>query len=321
MDYNEYSKVKSSLRGRLFDYTIYELIDYYFSYILDMFVSRSVYENVPEGFDTEAFEDILYLQGECVVVTSEGKLYALPFGYEYETGPYSAVPYHERFLRTGVSSAYLGDFNAKEGHDILMCHNTQSSRSFKPIFLKSAVNLAHIDKSIQVFAVNSRLHGIFSASDAKEVKKIETFYDNLIEGKYGTIVNDVPVIPDIVYTELPTRSQSELNSLIIARNNELRYICRLAGISMDKDKNQAVLSNESEDDYDFLAHNADIIIEARHKAVDDINRVFGTSMKYRPASKEEAINNIEERRIKDDANKSDGMQENNEETSDAERDV
>ena len=144
---------------------------------------------------------------------------------------------------------------------------------------KSAIILSHIDISIMCVIINSRLQGFFSCDDDKTVKAVEKYYEKLKKGDYGVIQSDENLLYDrLKYVPFQTQHNTSLQELINAKNNEMRSTLRLLGISMSKDKSQAILSDEVDTDLTMYEFTIDARLQTRIDMCNWINSTYGENL-------------------------------------------
>lgn len=270
--WEELAKIREESKG---DYRLRVLSDSYLRFLYDRITSLFKYNHSIEGFDEFALETIAMTEGRCGIFDIQEKgLYAIPLSYQYGVDTYTNLPLYRRFEETGYANAYLG---SRQGYvineDMVMLYNTPSEFTMYPLLTEAAITLAHIDISLRSLLINGRMTGVFIAENQVQIRTVEEMYKKLEYGVNGIITGD-NILQTLKYIPTEVSHGNSIENVISARNNQLRYILRLCGFTMDKDKSQAILSNEAEDEDRLLVNILEVMLSQRKKMCENIYRVF-----------------------------------------------
>lgn len=258
---------------------INRLASQYLRMFLDKLTSTFTYKFDEDGiykeFDAYAYETIAHLEGKVLSVNIPGRgVMAIPNSYQYGVSPYSSTSMYMRFKESGFANADLPSMRDLTDLNSVLMYNTPSS--FRPveILAKLADTLAHIDTSLKIACINSRMTGVFSVENNQQKASAEEFYKALERGEYAVITGST-IMQKLEYLPTADVKSSVMSELIESRNNTLRYALRFCSLKISKDKSEAVLSNESEDESSFLDANVDVLFRQRKRACEEMTELFG----------------------------------------------
>lgn len=285
MTLNDYiSQVNSIKANRKVDDTvdINCMINFYKRNFLSLISNAFVYRGQPEYMDMGAYDMMLLVLSECITVEKDEKIYHLPSPYQYDVDEYSNLPYYTRWNKAGVMNIGI-DYNKDDlriNENCVISRNTSTNADAYSLISTMAVILAHIDKSIESMLIWTRANGMFTVSNDKEKEEVNIFYENLRKGKYSAtkkgenfMEQGIAYIPTTAGT-----SSTKVTDLITLKSNVMRSALRMLGLNMSKDKSEAVLSDETESDYQLPECSLDTMLNERKKNLELINKIFGTSI-------------------------------------------
>ena len=277
--YDIMNMIKSNKKSIDNDINICTLKDTYLRFFINLAINVFQYENIPVGLDTKALETMLLSNNALIKKDDKNGILAIPYSYEYGVDLYSCLQYYQRFDYAGFANPVISDYNLEINKDCYIARDTESSLHMINLLEKSAIILAHIDISIMCVIINSRMQGFFSCDDDKTVKAVEKYYEKLKKGDYGVIQSDENVLYDrLKYVPFQTQHNTSLQELINAKNNEMRSTLRLLGISMSKDKSQAILSDEVDTDLTMYEFTIDARLQTRIDMCNWINSTYGENL-------------------------------------------
>lgn len=285
MTLNEYiGQINSIKANRKVNDTvdINSMINFYKRYFLSLISNAFIYTGQPEYMDMGAYDMMLLVLSECITVEKDRKIYHLPSPYQYDIAEYSSLPYYTRWNKAGVVNVGI-DYNKDDlriNENCVISRNTSTNVDAFSLISTMAVLLSHIDKSIESMLIWTRANGMFTVSNDKEKEEVNIFYENLRKGVYSAtkkgenfIEQGIAYIPTTAGT-----SSTKVTDLIILKSNVMRSALRMLGLNMSKDKTEAVLSDETESDYQLPECSLDTMLNERKKNLDLINKIFGTSI-------------------------------------------
>lgn len=257
-----------------FDYWYFKL----FNVLLDMFQ----YDNLPSGLTARDIEINLILSGHAVIVPkTNGELFVPHtniFGYDEYYQPTYAV-----FANVVVKSTKQW----KIGVDCEIIYNNSLKDSILYIKADSGLHtfisryarqLADIEATINIYAVNSRLVSIPVANDDATKQSLIQFFKNLILGKRA-IVTDSSIIENFRNIDINRTSVHDgINDWIIARDKIIEQFYRDLGVRMNNPKKAQVTEEEVEANDQMLLISTDDMLKSRKEGIEAVNNMYGTNI-------------------------------------------
>lgn len=257
-----------------FDYWYFKL----FNVLLDMFQ----YDNLPSGLSTRDIEINLILSGHAVIVPkTNGELFVPHtniFGYDEYYQPTFAV-----FANPVVKSSKQW----KIGIDCEIIYNNSLKDSILYIKADSGLHtfisryarqLADIEATINIYAVNSRLVSIPVANDDATKQSLIQFFKNLVLGKRA-IVTDSSIIENFRNIDINRTSVHDgINDWIIARDKIIEQFYRDLGVRMNNPKKAQVTEEEVEANDQMLLISTDDMLKSRKEGIEAVNNMYGTNI-------------------------------------------
>ena len=144
-----------------------------------------------------------------------------------------------------------------------------------------ARQLADIESTINIYAVNSRLVSIPVSNDNAVIESLKAFFKNLAYGKRA-IVSDSSIIENFRNVDINRTSVKDgINDWLIARDKVLEQFYRDLGIRMTNQKKAQVNTDEVESNDQLLLISSDDMLKARKEGLEKVNNMFGTEIEVR----------------------------------------
>ena len=260
-----------------FDYWYFKL----FNILLDMFE----YKNMPTGLNKREIELNLMMTGHAVVVAkNDGTLFtplANLYGYDEYYQPDRAV-----FANVVVRSTK----QLKIGVDCEVIYNNSLKDSFYYIKTDSGLDtfvkryarqLADIESTANIYAVNSRLTSIPVSNDENVIQSIKLFFDKLAIGK-RSIVADNNIVEKFRSVDINrTGIKDGINDWLLARDKILEQFYRDLGVNMYQPKKAQVTDDEVDANDQMLLISTDDMLKSRKEGLEKVNNMFGTDIQVR----------------------------------------
>lgn len=140
------------------------------------------YANLPDTIPQSELENILQVNGHCIIAKHEGKLYALKGGFSGEHDVYD----NPRFYT--VSNVALNLYkNFEIGIDCVLVKNDFHHVGLLPTIQKYGVLLLDSELSLNTAAILSRITMLISAPDDKTKASADLFVQKILDGDFSII--------------------------------------------------------------------------------------------------------------------------------------
>lgn len=140
------------------------------------------YENLPDSIPQAELENLLQVNGHCIVVNYNGELYALTGGFSGENDVYN----NPRFYT--VSNTALGLYKTYEiGVDCVLIKNDYNTVGMLPVLQKYGVLLTDSEISLNTATILSRITMLISAPDDKTKASADLFIQKILDGDFSII--------------------------------------------------------------------------------------------------------------------------------------
>ena len=273
---NEYIK-------RLYDVSDVKLgFDYWYFKLFNILLDIFEYENMPSGISQREIELNLMMTGHAVVLPKKDGTLFTPltslFGYDEYYQPTTAV-----FANPVVTTAK----EYKIGSDCEVIYNNKLKDSLYYIHADSGLatfvsryarQLADIESTINIYAVNSRLTSYPVTTDGSVTESLKAFFKNLVMGKRAIITDDT-IIEKFRNVDINRAAiRDGVNEWLIARDKILEQFYRDLGVQMYNPKKAQVTDDEVESNTQLLLISTDDMLRERKEGIDRVNNMFGTSI-------------------------------------------
>lgn len=226
---------------------------YYIKLLTSYAMSRYDWNGLPDTIPQEVIEKMLLTseRNRVIIVEKNGQYFIQPYSgvgvgvYDnYEPQSIYANP----ILQNGTIDT---DFFSDKVSPVLFENYVAFDMS--ETIKRTAKKLSQYDSSLDIATVNTRNTSVPIANDMASAESLKEFHAKQRAGDYYVLQRrkEDTLIGIDTYQYLPTvpnqyfRTLTELAQL---RNNELRLFMNEIGLVMSKDKSEAVLSNESNND-------------------------------------------------------------------------
>lgn len=218
-------------------------------------LNRYEWSGLPETIPALMIEKFLILSGAIIPIVDKEKIWIQPLN-AYGVGVYPEEPPKNIYANPVLGSGDI-DINWYKPNDCICFENSSRYCKFN-IIMRTAKKLARTESTIDIILTNNNGTEPALAKSQNVADAITKIYE---ARKNGKIV--VPVTEEIldIIGESVKLIQSQKNpaipnvtELLTLYNNQLRQFYRSFGILITKDKTQAVLSDETDNDTIYTNH-------------------------------------------------------------------
>jgi hypothetical protein len=144
-----------------------------------------------------------------------------------------------------------------------------------------ARQLADIESTANIYAVNARLTSYPVTSDGSVTESLKQFFKNLTMGKRAIIADDT-IIEKFRNVDIGrVNIQDGINDWLIARDKILEQFYRDLGVQMYNPKKAQVTDDEVDSNTQLLLISTDDMLTERKEGLERVNNMFGTDMRVK----------------------------------------
>lgn len=257
--------------------------DFWFYKLLNYVLGIYKYDGLPKSLPAREILMNLIMTGHAVIfqngtdlVTTKTVLFDFDLYYRPTKATFGNVRINSRTLNLGVDSevVYL---NHIEGNVLTNQAVDSGLRSF---ILRYARQLADIESTANIYAVNMRTTSFPVASDDITREQVENFYNKLVLGERAVITDNM-IIECFRNVEIANRITNDtLNDILIARDKVLANFFQDIGVKYRQEQKKAQLTeDEVEADEQILVIDVEQMKEVQQEGFDRVNDMFGTDIR------------------------------------------
>jgi hypothetical protein len=248
--------------------------------MLNKCLSMFRWENLPDTIPQRSLELFLQTTGNCVFAKSPNDELCIYTGglggepdYLYRPTLYTVANPAQNFSK----SFNINDLD--ENQDAVLVRNDPLMRGMLTIHRKYATQETENLLTLWLTDINARMPFLLSAQDENTRKSAQDFLDSIVKGKLG-VITDSAFLEGIKAQQL----SSEMHMLITGLIQYQEYIhaewLHEIGINALKNgtKKEAISDAEENASTDELILLPQVMLEERQKAVEQINKLFGTDI-------------------------------------------
>lgn len=257
--------------------------DFWFYKLLNYCLGIYKYTGLPKSLPGREILMNLIMTGHAVIfqnrselVTTKTVLYDFDMYYRPTRATYGNVRIFSRQLRLG-EDAEVVYLNHIEGNVLTNQAVDSGLRSF---ILRYARQLADIESTANIYAVNMRLQSFPVASDDITREQVENFYKKIALGEKAVIMDNM-ILEMFRNVEVANRITNDtLNDILIARDKVLANFFQDIGIKYRHEQKKAQLTeDEVEADEQILVIDVEQMREVQQEGFDRVNDMFGTDIR------------------------------------------
>lgn len=259
--------------------------DYWYFKLLNLVINMFEYQNLPAGITKRDIEINLIMTGHAVILPKKDGTLFTPltnlFGYDEYYQPTWAV-----FANPVVVTAKR--YTIHEDCEVIYNNSLQDSiyyiksdSGLSSFVSRYARQLADIESTVNIYAVNSRLVSIPVSNSNSVIESLKAFFSNISLGKRA-VVTDSAIVENFRNVDINrTGIKDGVNDWLIARDKILEQFFRDLGIRMTNQKKAQVNIDEVESNDQLLLISSDDMLKEREKGIERVNNMFGTNIKVR----------------------------------------
>lgn len=259
---------------------------YWFSKLLNICLKMFEYEGLPESLPARELELNLMITGHAVVLVAPGTQGQL---FTPLTATAGVDRYYQPEWCTWANPKIIGDTGKQWFFDkdcINIWNNSlQESMWYIPLdggmysfICRYARQLADIESSINMYAVNTRATSMPVSDDNTVKESLKLFFKKLIKGERAIVTDSTIVEKFRSVNILEGHLNDSLNDLLVARDKILEQFYRDIGIRMYNPKRAQVTESELESNDQLLLICHDDMLKCRQEGIEKVNNMFGTNI-------------------------------------------
>lgn len=228
------------------------------------------WDNLPKSIPQKEIEARLILFGKCGIVRgNEKELLAV------DISMYGITNYYDEFTSFNFTTPKQ---NGKRtiGVDGVLVDNDTLRNPIIPIIDRYAMMLAHAEITFINALVNGRAQKTAVASSNKMAEDIREYQNKLYNGANDVIVDRAFL--GVEFHDNDTNSLNQVKTIYDVRQAILYSFYEDLGIKKNQQKRERLVSDEVSADNSLLKLNILDMTDARERACNDINKMFGTNI-------------------------------------------
>lgn len=245
----------------------------YITYMLNRSVTMFKYHNLPDTMPQREIELLLQTNGWGCVCEIDENLYCLNGGLGGVPNAYN-MP-----TEIIISNPYL-NFNKTLtiDKDCIVIPNDSMYVGLLPMYNRYCTMLVENDITMILATVNKRVQNLLSANDDNTVESAKSFLKKVYDGEIGVIAES-KLFDSLKVNNSSTNAQVSLTDLFEFEQYVKASLYNEIGLSANYNmKRERLTSAEVETNTDNLYPLVDDMINQRRKAVEKINKMFGTNI-------------------------------------------
>lgn len=239
-------------------------------------LAKSVFkwENLPNGMDEKWIESFLFTHGKCVFYSDLRRGFMV--AECVEDGGLNNYQEPVGVFPTGID---VDSISLTPGVNCVLIRNNDEMLPTSYTLKLFAYRLAEISRTIDV-NINAQKTPVFMHTSNRQMLSIKNVYAQW-NGNEPVIFGDKSFEPDsirVLKTDAPVVFPELQQQKLAIWNECLTFL----GINnANTEKRERLITDEVEANNDHIDLSADCLLKARERAVDEINRIFGTNISVR----------------------------------------
>lgn len=254
-------------------------LDSFIRYMLVRTLQMFKYEGLPETLPAEELEKMLQVEGFAFVTEHEGNLYAFTGGLGGVQGVYGEP------TEIVVSSPALSlNKTFRIDDEGILISNDYMRIGLIPLISQYGTILTENTITMILSTINKRINNMISVNDDNTAESARLYLKKLEDGELGFIMENR------LYESLKAKPMTEHSSTRLVDLIELHQYTKASlynelGLNSNFNmKKERLISQEIEINSNSIYPLVDNMLECRQKAVDKINKKYGTSITVEFAS-------------------------------------
>lgn len=279
--------------------------NYWFFKLLGIIIDMFEYEGLPEGLSKRDIELNLIMTGHAAIIKKAVGSYFVPL-----SNLYGYDEYYQPVWMVFANPVVLRPYKYTIGKDTEVIYNSslkdsiyyvKADAGLSTFISRYARQLADIEATANIYAVNERLVSIPVTNDNAVKNSIILFFKNLILGKRA-IVSDNSIVEKFRNIDINRSNIKDgINDWLMARDKVLEQFYRDLGVKMNNQKKAQVNEEEVEANDQLLLINTHDMLEARKEGLEKINTLFdlNISVKLNPLFDVQTVRETKESEVTD----------------------
>lgn len=251
---------------------------YNYNYLLAEVIPRYVWNGLPNTIDSNILEKMLMTCGSIIPVEKNNEIYIQPTML-YGVGVYVEEPPYNVYANPVLGS---GNFEVDWENEPCVLYDNSARFNKNAIIERTAMKLARTESTIDIILTNNNGTEPLLAKNNNIAESIKKIFEERKKGNLYVPVNEdiIDVIAESVKVIESSKNPNipDVNQLLILYNNQLRQFYRDFGILITKDKSQAVLSDETENDSIYTNNILNDSLDMRKKWCEEMNKKYGLNI-------------------------------------------
>ena len=257
----------------------HENIDNFIRYMLARTLQMFEYNGLPKTMPQKELERLLQVQGYAFITEHEGEIYAFSGSLGGKPGVYGEP---SEIVISNPALNFNKTLNLEK--DGVLINNDDMQQGLIPLISKYATILNENEITMILSTINRRVNNLISVNDSNTAESAKQYLKGLEAGNIGYIMENR------LYESLKTKTVSETNSTRLVELIELQQYIKASlynelGLNSNFNmKRERLIKPEVEMNTSSIYPLVDNMLECRQKAVDKINKKYGTSITVEFAS-------------------------------------
>ena len=249
---------------------------YNIDFLTSFALRRFIWKNLPDTIDSYILEKTLIEYGGVIPVEKNNNLWLMPL-QSYGVGVYKDEPPMGIYANPILGSETF-DLKWYSSDNVILFENS-SRMDLMEIIRRYAEKLARLESTIDIILTNNNGIDTIVAKSQNVADAIKKIYESKKEGKI--FISATEEIVDILGDSYKViESNKKINTptvteLLTAYNNTFRLFMREIGITVSKDKSQAILSDETFNENIFPRFILNDCLEVRKNWCERMNEKYG----------------------------------------------
>lgn len=254
-------------------------LDSFIRYMLIRTLQMFKYEGLPETLPAEELEKMLQVEGFAFVTEHEGNLYAFTGGLGGVQGIYGEP------TEIVVSSPALSlNKTFRINDDGVLISNDYMRMGLIPLISQYGTILTENTITMILSTINKRTNNLISVNDSNTAESARQYLKKLEDGELGFIMEN-RLYESLKAKTVVENSSTRLTDLIELHQYTKASLFNELGLNSNFNmKKERLITQEIEINSNSIYPLVDNMLECRQKAVDKINKKYGTSITVEFAS-------------------------------------
>lgn len=250
------------------------------SYMLNRTQSMFRWDGLPETIPERSLELFLQTNGNVCFYKYNGDLYVFTGGMGGEPDAY-----YMPTVYTIANPALKLSKSLKIGSECVVMSNDSLYLGLIPLFTRYASGMTENELSMKIAIINSRIVDLISAPDDRTRASAEKFLKDIADGKSGVIAENAFLDGIRAQPYGTTANSNALTNLIEMEQYLKASWFNELGLNANYNmKRESLNTSESQMNNDALLPLVDDMLKCRERAVDEVNKMFGTEISVSLAS-------------------------------------